>query len=170
MKLWRRRPSRAPRAGPITCAEFDERLRSFPWVEMSDWLREQQGVEGCVETGLRHCREREDWDGFERYTHAADIHPAPRYIRTLGEVLDERHENVHNEAIVDTLNHIFDTAAVPYLGRAVTFVRGSEDIARKAVWALDRIHTPEALDAIREAAHPGLPEPVLDAVKEALGK
>jgi len=170
VKLWRRRPSRAPRAGPITCAEFDERLRSLPWGGMGEWLREQRGVESCVEAGLRQCREREDWEGFERYVSASFVHPSKTYIHTLGHLLDERREDVNNEAIVDSLNSSFDTAAVPYLGRAVTFVRGSEDIARKAVWALDRLHTPEALDAIREAAHPGLPEPVLEAVKEALEK
>jgi hypothetical protein len=173
VKLWRRRPARAPRAEPISCADFDERLRSLAWGEMGEWLREQRGVESCVEAGLRQCRERKDWEGFARYVLAADIHPSKTYIETLGEVLDERHEDVENEAIVDVLNAIFDTAAVPYLGRAITLVPDWDDVghlSRKAVWALDRIHTPEALEAIRQAAHPGLPEPVLEAVKEALAR
>ncbi len=88
------------RASDDNCAEFDERLRSFAWVDapkMADWLREQRGVEPCVAEGLRQCRERDDWDGFERYVSAADIHPSPAYIETLGEVLDERREDINNE-------------------------------------------------------------------------
>jgi HEAT repeat protein len=62
---------------------------------------------------------------------------------------------------------------VPCLRRAVTFVPEWDDdgqLARKAVWALDRIGTPEALDAIREEVTDDLPFKVVEAAEEALAK
>ena len=160
----------------MNCAEFDDRLRSFAWADaskMGDWVREQHGVEPCIEAGLRRSRERGDWDGWERYVGAVFSHPSRAYTETLGAVLDERREDVDNEAIVDALNHIFDPAAVPHLRRAVRFIPESDEfgqLARKAVWALDRIHTPEALEAIREEVTDDLPDYVIEAAEEALAK
>jgi HEAT repeat protein len=159
----------------MTCAEFDERLRSFAWHEgkMGRWVEEQSGIEACVVEGLRRSREREDWDGFERYVLCADIHPSPAYIETLGAVLDERREDVNGEAIVDALNRIRDPAAVPYLRRAIRFAPETDEfgqLGRKAVWALDLLHTPEALDAIREEVTDDLPDYVVEAAQEALAR
>ncbi len=158
------------------CAEFDERLRSFAWADASklaDWVREQSGVEACVEEGLRRSRERGDWDAFERYVICADLHPSPAYVEPLGVVLDERREDISNETIVDTLNHIRDASAVPYLRRAIRFIPETDEfgqLGRKAVWALDRLHTPEALDAIREEVTDDLPDYVVEAAQEALAR
>ena len=98
-------------------------------------------------------------------------HPSRAYTETLGAELDERREDVDNEAIVDALDHIFDPAAVPHLRRAVRFIPESDEfgqLARKAVRALDRIHTPEALEAIREEVIDDLADYVVEAAEEAL--
>jgi hypothetical protein len=160
----------------MNCAEFDERLRSFAWVDarkMGDWVRKQSGVEACITEGLRRSRERDDWDAFERYVICADIHPSPEHVEPLGAVLDSRREDISNETIVDTLNEIRDPAAVPYLRRAIRFIPEWDDdgqLSRKAVWALDRIHTPEALAAIREEVGDDLPFKVVEAAQEALAR
>jgi hypothetical protein len=155
------------------CRQLDERLRA--WVPftpgLGEWLDTQQGVEPCIAESLRSTRERGDWLGFELYVIAAQHHPSAAYTETLCAVLDERREDINNEDIVDALNEGQDPAAVPCLRRAVRWVPESDEFGqqpRKVVWALQRIGTPEALDAIREEVTPDLPENVVDAAQRAL--
>ena len=157
----------------MNCAELDERLRAWaPYSDAADWLREARDLEPCIAAGLRATRESGDWLAFETYVIAAQTHPSPSYTETLCAVLDERHEDINNEDIVDALNEGQDPAAVPSLRRAVTWVPDTDEFGqqpRKVVWALNRIGTPEAMQAIREEVTPDLPSKVVEAAEQALG-
>jgi hypothetical protein len=140
----------------MNCAELDERLRAWvPYSSRLDWLAEQRDLEPCIAGALLANRASGDWLTFGKYVIAAQRHPSPAYTETLCAVLNDGR----------------DPAAVPSLRRAIRW--GPEfdefgDISRKAVWALGRIGTPEALAAIREEITPDLPEAVVQAAEHVL--
>jgi hypothetical protein len=157
----------------IDCDELDARLRSFKPIDPArqEWLKTQRGLVPCIAEGLRRTREQGDWYGFELYLLAATTHPSRAYTQTLCEVLDERRDDMSSEAIVDTLDPIKDPAAVPALRRALRWIPDWDEygqMARKAVWALYSIGTPEAIAAIREEVTPDLPFKVVEAAEQAL--
>jgi hypothetical protein len=178
-RLRRKTPPVTPPAtnpdGPVDCAALDERLRSWPAFssERAEWLAAQRDVEPCIAESLRRTREAGDWYGFELYVVAAQTHPSRLYTETLCAVLDERRDDMDSEGIVDALDGCPDPAAVPSLRRAVTWVPDWDEfgqLARKAVWALDGIGTPEAIAAIREEATDDLPLKVVEAAADALNR
>jgi hypothetical protein len=155
------------------CRAFDERLRAWVLHEggLREWLREQEGLVPCIAAGLRSTREAGEWDAFQRYVIAALYVPSRNYTATLCEVLDERRDDVNNEDIVDALNEGQEPAAVPALRRALRWIPDDDefgDLSRKAVWALNRIGTPEAYEAIREEVTPDLPFKVVEAAEHVL--
>jgi len=167
-------PAPAPPAAPTaTCAELDERLRAWkPGVTAwpHEWLAAQRGIEPCIAEGLRAHSAPEDWGAFELYTIAALAHPSPAYVEPLCEMLDDRRE-INNENIADALFRIADPASVPCLSRAAAWMPEWDDagqLARKAVWALDRIGTPEAEQAIRELRTGEMSFESKEAVAEAI--
>jgi hypothetical protein len=162
-------------SGADRCRALDDHLRA--WVPytggLSEWLQEQEGLEPCIAAGLRSTREAGDWDAFQRYVIAAQIVPSRNYTATLCEVLDERRDTINNEDIVDALNEGQEPAAVPCLRRAVRWIPEDDEdgqLARKAVWALNRIGTPEALEAIRDEVTSDLPFKVVEAAERVLEK
>jgi HEAT repeat protein len=171
MKLRRRTPPEPPPADP--CRALEQRLREWvPYTPgLGDWLKAQQGLEPCIEEGLRRCFDALDWRGFQLYVIAALTVPSRTYTETLCAALDERREDINNEDIVDALNEGRDPAAVPCLRRAVRWIPEYDEdgqLARKAVWALGRIGTPEAIAAIRDEVTPELPFKVVEAAEGEL--
>jgi HEAT repeat protein len=156
----------------MNCRALDERLRGWvPFREKLDWLAEPRGLEPCIAEALRANRASGDWLTFEKYVIAALRHPSPAYTETLCAVLDERRDDINSEDIVDALNDARDPAAIPALRRAIGWVGESDEfgqLPRKAVWALARIGTREALAAIREQVTPDLPEAVVEAAEHVL--
>jgi hypothetical protein len=155
------------------CQAFDKRLRAWVLYEggLREWLREQEGLVPCIVAGLKNTREAGEWDAFQRYVIAALYVPSRNYTATLCEVLDERRDDVNNEDIVDALNEGQEPAAVPCLRRAVRWIPETDEdgqLARKAVYALNRIGTPEAYEAIREEVTPDLPFKVVEAAEHVL--
>jgi hypothetical protein len=156
------------------CAELDDHLRAWKVFEepgLMEWLRTQQDIEPCIASGLREARDGADWNMFERYLIAAAVHPSTTYTPLLCEVLDERRDDMSSEAIVDALDPIADPAAVDCLRRAIGWIPDWDEygqMARKAVYALDRIGTPEATAAIREEVTDDLPFKVVEAAAEVL--
>jgi HEAT repeat protein len=126
-------------------------------------------MEACVAQGLRQTQQSEDWPMFERYARAAFYHPSPAYTPALCEVLARRNDDVNNEDLVDTLAEIADPASVDCLREMLHWDPPWDEfgqLARKAVWALRAIDTPEALTALREAAHDEREKPREAAVRE----
>jgi hypothetical protein len=73
----------------------------------------------------------------------------------LCEVLARRNDDVNNEDLVDTLAEIADPASVDCVRDALHWEPPWDEfgqLARKAVWALAAIGTPEAMAVVREAA------------------
>ncbi len=108
---------------------------------------------------------------FECYLIAAGVHPSRSYTRLLCEVLDERRDDMNSEEIVDVLDRIVDPASVDSLRRAIRWIPerdGFGQLSRKAVYALQRIATPEAVQAIREEVTDELPFKVVEAAAEVL--
>jgi hypothetical protein len=86
-------------------------------------------------------------------------------------VLDERRDGFPHEQTVDALLSSGDPAAVPTLRRVITWIPDWDpygQMARKAVWGLQLIGTPDALAAIREEVTPDLPLYVVEAAAKAL--
>jgi len=128
-------------------------------------------MEPCIAEGLRRTRESGEWDVFERYVVLAQKHPSPAYTETLCAVLDGRRDDFPHEQIVEALLSSKDPAAVPSLRRVITWIPDWDEygqMARKAVWALERIGTQDALAAIREEVTPELPFKVVEAAAAAL--
>ena len=157
----------------MNCHELDERLRAWqPYREKLDWLAGQEGLEPCIAQALDANRASGDWLTFSKYVIAAMRHPSTSYTETLCAVLEERRDDMNLEDIVDALNDGRDPRAIPTLRRAITWEDDADEfgqLPRKAVWALERIGTPEALAAIRETVTPDMPEKVIQAAEHALG-
>jgi hypothetical protein len=156
------------------CRELDEHLRDWKPFEpgLVKWLQEQSDLEPCIADALRAAGAAEDWNTFERYLIAAAQHPSPAYTKTLCDVLEQRRDDVNSEAIVDALDPIADPEAVACLSRATRWVPDWDEfgqLARKAVWALHRIGTTEAMQAIREVPPDG-PDKVREAAADALAR
>jgi hypothetical protein len=153
------------------CREFEAQMRRLRGEEWRAWLREQRDVAPCVAEGLKRTRAEGDWLGFELFMHVAASHPSRAYTQTLCEVLDEHRDDMDAEGIVDALDPIKDPAAVPALRRTLRWIPDWDEygqMARKAVWALHSINTPEAIAAIREEVTPDLPFKVVEAAEQAL--
>ena len=106
---------------------------------------------------------------FERYASAAFYHPSHAYTPALCEVLARRNDDVNNEDLVDTLAEIADPRSVDCLREMLRWDPPWDEfgqLARKAVWALRAIDTPEALTVIREAADDEREKPREAAVRE----
>src|SRR4051812_11437021 len=158
----------SPPVPTVTCSELDERLREWTLGTpgLREWLTAQRGLEPCTAEALRTARTAEDWLGFELYVIAAMHNPSGAYTETLCGVLDERRDDLNSEDIVDAMFRIADPASLPCLRRAASWVPDWDEhgqLARKAVWALDRIGTPDAEQAIRELEAHGLPFKVAEA-------
>lgn len=157
------------------CRALEQRLRAWrPFDKgLSEWLRAQSDLEPCIAEGLRRAQETEDWLGLELYSIAALEHPSRSYTATLCDVLDQRRDDMDSEILVDALDRIVDPAATECLRHALTWVPDWDEygqLARKAVYALERIGTPEAIAAIREEVTGNLPFKVTDAATEALAR
>ena len=142
---------------PESCAELDEQLRAWPDHRqgMREWLQSVSGIEDCIAEGLLRTRRSEDWSMFERYALAAFHHPSRAYTEVVCEVLARRDDDVNNEDLVDTLAEIADPQSVDCLREAWRWDPPWDEfgqLARKAVWALAAIGTPEAMAVVREAA------------------
>jgi HEAT repeats len=155
---------------PESCGEFDERLRAWPHSSggLREWLQGLSGIEDCVAGGLLHARQSEDWAMFERYVGAAFHNPSRAYTDVLCEVLSLR-EQLNNEDIVDALAEIADPKAVECLRHAFLWTPPWDEfaqLARKAVWALAAIGTPEAMAVVREAVDDEREKPREAAIHE----
>jgi PBS lyase HEAT-like repeat len=153
------------------CDEFNERLRTWPNHRrgMREWLQGLSAIESCVAEGLCQTRQAEDWPMFERYAFAAFYHPSRAHTSALCEVLSRRNDDVNNEDLVDALAEIADPSSVDCLRDAFRWRPPWDEfgqLARKAVWALRAIDTPEALAVIREAADDEREKPREAAVRE----
>jgi hypothetical protein len=152
------------------CKELDDRLRAWPDHRrgLTEWLQGLSGVEDCIAGGLLQARRSQDWSMFERYALAAFYHPSPAYTDVLCEVLGLR-EDLNNEDLVDTLAEIADPRSVECLREAMHWDPPWDEfgqLARKAVWALAAIATPEAMDVVREAARDEREKPREAAIYE----
>jgi HEAT repeat protein len=156
-----------------TCEELEAVLADFRLGDDSSLgrLDTLEGVEACIAEGLVRSASSEDWSSFERYLLAASRHPDRSMTSVLCEVLTRQLDDVNNEDIVDVLGIIADPAAVECLGEAMWRQPPWDEyrnLAVKAVWALAKIGTPEALDVLRDAASTG-PAEVREAAAHKLG-
>jgi hypothetical protein len=152
------------------CKEFDDGLRAWPDDRrgLTEWLQGLSDIEDCIARGLLHARRSEDWSMFERYALAAFYHPSPAYTDVLCEVLALR-EDLNNDDLVDTLAEIADPRSVDCLREALRWHPPWDEfgqLARKAVWALGAIGTPEARAVLREAAEDERDNPREAAARE----
>jgi HEAT repeat protein len=104
------------------------------------------------------------------------------WVPVLCKVLDARHDDINNEDIVDTLDLPADPRALPSLVRVLNDYPkwpdwdGYGGLAIKAIWAIRRIGTPEAMQALRAASTSpqiqGAPynDDVLRALQDALSQ
>lgn len=128
------------------------------------------GPERCIASGLASTSTARQWHAFERYVLAAFRYPSNAMASVLCEVLGQRLEDINNEDVVDVLAEIADPAAVGVLEDTIHWQPSWDEfhwLAVKAVWALARIGTLEALQVLRDTASIG-PVEVRDAATNKL--
>ena len=153
------------------CLEFDDQLLHWPGHRggMREWLQTLSGIEDCVAEGLLRTWQCEDWSAFELYALAAFHHPSRAYTPVLCQALARRTDDLNNEDLVDTLAEIADPDAVDCLREVLRWDPPWDEfgqLARKAVWALSAIGTPEAIAALNEAADDEREAPRTAATRE----
>ena len=139
------------------CKDLDSvvaeiRLGEASWRDRLDRLKD---VEGCIADGLTRSAAIEDWDSFERYVIAASRHPHRSMSGVLCDVLDRQLDTLNSEDIVEVLGMIADPETVQCLENALHWEPPWDEyrqLAKKAVWALGSIGTPEAMEVLRDAA------------------
>jgi hypothetical protein len=152
------------------CTDLEHRLRVHEWYHENEtfvsWLKDAQGIESCIATGLHGTVQREEWATFEGYVYAASLRPDTRYTSTLGAVLRRHELDVNYEDIVDTLGEGRDPAAIGVLAETMLWEPEWDEfraLAVKCVWALAWIGTDEAW-AVLDAMEPDQPETVRRAI------
>jgi HEAT repeat protein len=128
------------------------------------------GVEECIEAGLETALEASDWGWFERYVLAATRHPSASFVPFLSQVLRLHSDQVNNEDIVTALGETGDPRAVDCLVEALRWRPDWDEfhgLAVKAVWALGRIGSPDAIAALGDVAVTG-PDKVREAARSQL--
>ena len=140
-------------------------------IDQSDRLsrvRSMTGVEQCVVDGLIEAAAGDDWMTFGRYLWAAYARPSRDLTPVLVDVLRRRDEEAPNEAVVDLLIDVKDSAAFDVLSDMLWWHPAFDDadaIAVKAVYALAEL--PGSEDVIRAAAETG-PEDVRLVARDVL--
>jgi HEAT repeat protein len=141
------------------CKQLDAGLHDSRFIghrqALVAWLESLSDVEECIAAALNRASEREDWETFERYLTAAFRHPSRSYTKVLCEVLSRHDEDLNFEYIVDVLAEIKDPESIDCLEQTIWWEPSWDDyrgLAKKAIWALSAIGTPEALDVLRDAA------------------
>jgi hypothetical protein len=144
------------------CAKLHDFLETpdaiYTRPDRREFLDSLTGVEGCIAGQLSTSAEEEDWGRFSRYVVAAMHHPDRSYVPILCSVLDRQLPEVNNEDVVSLLDGIADPRSVPCLVKAMWWEPDWDEylqLAKKCVWALARIGTPEAIEALRDAATVG---------------
>jgi hypothetical protein len=128
-------------------------------------LEELGDMRQCICEGLQASASISDWRRFNRYVLAGFRQHDSTMTHILCDVLDHwktqsaalasvNEEGPYIGDIADLLQDIADPAAVPALERGI--YNGpdwddAQDLARKCIWALNAIGTPDAMEAIRRA-------------------
>jgi hypothetical protein len=120
-------------------------------------IRELRGMGNISDELLEALEEQyslKNWGGLFRLFGILYSSPDKRYIPILCEMLDAHKDKGIAENVVDILDVIQDERSVPCLARSIDYYEpGDEDryLNRKVIYALSRIGTPEAVEAIRGA-------------------
>lgn len=80
--------------------------------------------------------------------------PSPKFTEVLCFLLENQPESSYLEAIIDALHDIKDEKSIQSLKKVLNhYEAGDDDFAfnRKVLWALERIGTKEAFDAVKTA-------------------
>ncbi len=136
--------------------------------KIGEQLDQLGDVRDCITDGLRRSADESDWQRFYLYVLAASHQSDRSMTPILCDVLDQWREIAHQpdginniDDIVWVLDGLRDPAAVGCLERAI----GNEPdwdeyhhFARQCIWALTKIGTPEASDALQRVAQGKIPE------------
>lgn len=128
--------------------------------------------ERCIGDLLRESSETGDWALFERAVVAAYLRPSIEYTTVLCEVLDRRDDTLNNQDIVEALEAIADPRSVDALVSAMHWESPFDEyheLGVKCVWALKAINTPEARQALRDAAEVA-PVEIREMAKKSLSR
>jgi len=118
----------------------------------------------CIVSGLYGSATLADWKRFDSYVIAALRQPDQAMTSILCDVLDRRDSHVPanvTDDIVDLLHDIGDPAAISSLERAMLNPPEWDEFyhfARKSMWALLKIGTPEAINAVHKATQSDIPD------------
>jgi len=135
----------------MSCVEIEKVLTnsSISVGETADLLRDVEGLEECVEAGLRDSFRAGDWTRFYWYVLAVDFAQRDSYVPVLVEALDKAREEpyIHPAGVVAALSALASPDSVDALARAIAWRSerfANAAVAVEAMDALLHIVTPES--------------------------
>ena len=139
----------------MSCAKIEKVLTngSLSMRETAERLRDVEGLEECVETGLRDSFSAGDWTRFYWYVLAVAFAQRDSYVPILVEALDKAREEpyIHPAGVASALSTLASPDSVDALARAIDWrsKRFADcDVAMEAMEALLHIDTPESMAVI----------------------
>jgi len=118
-------------------------------------VAEHSNADGVLLRFLVKAVHERDWDAVQSVVACAFGRPSDRLADALGALLADTNPNLNNEDIADLLGEIASPSSVDALAKAVQTdypMDEEHDVNKKAVLALGRIGTPNAIMAIKQAA------------------
>ena len=158
-----------------TCEQVAEMVDEYGCTRDREALERIQrlgDVRECIVSGLSSSAALARWTRFDSYVIAALRQPDRAMTPILCAVLERRDSHVPANVIddiVDLLHDIGDPAAVGALERAMLHPPEWDEyyhFARKCLWALLKIGTPEAIAAVRRATQSDIPDIREEAVRK----
>jgi hypothetical protein len=146
-------------ASPVNCADFEEDLMAAyrdPRSGAMARLQVEDDLVTCIVARLRESAAAGDWWTFNAFLVAATKLPSREYTRVICVALDGPELAVNLEDAVEILGDSADPAAVDCLRRLVgSDLEGVDErsLGFKLAWALERIGTEDAFDALAVLAH-----------------
>ena len=124
------------------------------FYRISDSIKQIDGHQAMLLDELCAQIELDDASKILRLLWAISLSPSPTFSPTLCALLESGKGSLYIEAVVDAMHDVADEASVPCLRTALEREeRWDQDFAfnRKILWALERIGTPDAMEAVRSA-------------------
>jgi HEAT repeat protein len=118
-------------------------------------MAKETGADQVLRRFLVAAAKRHDWQAVQNLVVCAFARPSNKYVKILCELLERAEPDLNNEDIVDLLSAIANPLSMDTLSACLDKEYPNDKdrfVNQKIIWALTRIHTPQASNILARAA------------------
>lgn len=142
--------------------------RQLLWNTFHEEIKAYDATSVEISGVLDHMIRTQQWDHGYGILGAIYLKPSRDYIPVLCRIVDADVEEAPIEPAIERLADMPDPVAVPCLTKALGYRHGQDfgfSVPKKALWALSRIDTQEAWEAIAHTAKASDEECICEAAQ-----